>query len=302
MKYIFVVNGRFDKAHILPDLEAQLAGREVSYTVYVTTGIGDATRYVRIYCEFHSGEEVCFVACGGSGTLNEVVSGIVGAVPEKRVAFLAYGTTNDFTKIWPGRNFTSLQDLLDGEERLVDIVRCNDDFSLNVANIGFDAMVAYRANEFIEEGRSNPYGRSVLASMLGSRVNYFHVGADGEKISRFLTMLCTISNGGWCGGEFHCAPRAKVDDGLMEVCLIRSLPLLMFLTILPLYRTGRHLDSKRCMRHMEYRQAKKVVVESPKMMYVSLDGEITAAARFEFEILEKAVRLRLPRLEEEAVQ
>ena len=115
-------------------------------------------------------------------------------------------------------------------------------------------------------------------------------------------MLCTISNGGWCGGEFHCAPRAKVDDGLMEVCLIRSLPLLMFLTILPLYRTGRHLDSKRCMRHMEYRQAKKVVVESPKMMYVSLDGEITAAARFEFEILEKAVRLRLPRLEEEAVQ
>lgn len=302
MKYIFVVNGRFDKAHILPDLEAQLSGREVSYSIYVTTGIGDATRYVRMYSEFHSGEEVCFVACGGSGTMNEVASALVGAGPEKRFAFLAYGTTNDFTKIWPGRNFTSLEALLDGEERQVDIIRCNDDYSLNVSNIGFDAMVAYRANEFIELGWSNPYGRSVLASMLGSRFNYFHVWADGEKISRCLTMLCTVSNGGWCGGEFHCAPRAVVDDGLMEVCLIRSMPLLLFLTILPLYRSGRHLDSKRCMRHMAYRRAKRVIVESPKMMYVSLDGEITAATRFEFEILEKAVRMRLPRLEEEAAQ
>ncbi len=300
MKYIFVVNGRFDKAHILPDLEAQLAGREVSYSIYVSTGIGDATRYVRMYCEFHPGEEVCFVACGGSGTVNEVVSGIVGAGPEKSLAIMAYGTTNDFTKCWPGRNFTSLQDLLEGEERRVDLVRCNDDYSLNVANIGFDAMVAYRANENIELGRSNPYGRSVFVSMLRSRYNHFKVWADGEKISPCLTMLCNVSNGRCCGGEFYCAPRAKVDDGLMEVCLIHSMPLPLFLRILPLYRSGRHLDSQRCMRHMKYRQAKKVVVESRRLLFVSLDGEITAARRFEFTILEKAVRLHLPKLQEEA--
>lgn len=302
MKYLFVVNGRFDKAHILPDLKAQLAGREVSYSIYVTTGLGDATRYVRLYCEFHPGEEVCFVACGGSGTVNEVVSGIVGAGPEKSFAILAYGTTNDFIKCWPGRCFTSLQDLLEGEEKQVDLIRCNDDYSLNVTNIGFDAMVAYRANVNIEEGRRNPYGRSVLASMLGSRYNRLKIWADGEKISGCLTMLCTVSNGRVCGGEFCCAPRAKVDDGLMEVCLVRSLPLLFFLTILPLYRSGRHLDSKRCMRHMVYRQAKKVVVECPNMFFAALDGEITAATRLEFDMLERAVRLRLPRLREEAAQ
>lgn len=302
MKYIFVVNGRFDKAHILPDLEAQLAGRDISYTTYVTKGIGDGTRYVRIHCEFHPGEEVCFVACGGSGTVNEVATGIFGAGPEKSFAILAYGTTNDFTKCWPERCFTSLQDLLEGEEKQVDLIRCNDDYALNVANIGFDAMVAYRANEFIELGRSNPYGRSVLAGMLGSRFNRVKIWADGEKISSCLTMLCTVANGRCCGGEFYCAPRARVDDGLIEVCLIRSLPILLFLTILPLYRSGRHLDSKRCMRHMVYRRAKKVVVESPTMIFVSLDGEITAGTHLEFEILEGAVKLRLPRLREEAAQ
>jgi len=301
VKYIFVVNGRSDKAHILPDLEAQLAGREVSYSLYVTTGIGDGTRYVRLYCEFHPGEEVCFVACGGSGTLNEVVSGIAGAGPEKSFAMLAYGAMNDFAKIWPGRNFRSVQAMLDGEERQVDLIRCNDDYSLNVVNIGFGAMVAFRANEYIEQGARDPYGRSVRRCILDSRFNRIRIWADGEKISRCMSLLCTISNGGWCGGKFHCAPRAKVDDGLMEVCLMHAVPLLSFMRIMPFYKSGRHLEAKHCMRHIAYRRARKVVIESASLQYVSLDGEIIAGTHLELEIMEKALRMRVPKIEEASV-
>lgn len=96
-----------------------------------------------------------------------------------------------------------------------------------------------------------------------------------------------------------CAPRAKNDDGLMDVCLIRGISLLTFLIILPKYIKGEHLDSRFCMRRMVYRRAKKIELSCRDLMYVSNDGEILASDHFDIEIIEKAVTLRLPGLRKE---
>ena len=76
MYYIFIVNGREDKGHILEDLNRQIqeVGVGLDYEIYRTRGVGDGTRFVRIYCDLHPAAKVCFVACGGSGTMNEVAS------------------------------------------------------------------------------------------------------------------------------------------------------------------------------------------------------------------------------------
>ncbi|MBP5210501.1 MAG: hypothetical protein J6Z27_01510, partial [Bacteroidales bacterium] len=100
MRYIFVVNGRRDKSHIMPDLQKQIEEVTIDHIIYETKGVGDGTRYVRLYCEFHDKEEICFVACGGSGTTNEVAAGIIG-FENKYMAILSYGTSNDFIKYYP---------------------------------------------------------------------------------------------------------------------------------------------------------------------------------------------------------
>lgn len=299
MNYIFVVNGRDDKAVFLDDIRKQIDEFCPGSMVYKTIGVGDGTRFVRSYCEFHQKEEVCFVACGGSGTFNEVASGLVGR-ENKCMAILAYGTTNDFTKYYPGRDHKSLRDIVkNGEEVKIDAIKCNDDYSFNVINIGFDSRAAYETNLYLEAGVKSGYVRGVIKAIFLSRFNNFRIVVDGERITKGLSLLCTVSNAQYCGGSYKCSPRAKVDDGLMEVCLIRAISLLSFLRILPKYAKGKHLDSKFCMRRMVYRQARKVELSSKDLMYVSNDGEILASDHFDIEILDKAVTLRLPGLKKE---
>lgn len=293
MYYIFVVNNREDKKFILDAVKHQIPSVNIDYEIYCTQGSGDATRFARLYCEFHQTDQVCFVACGGSGTANEVASGIIG-YSNKSLAILAYGLTNDFTKNFPGRDFKSLKDIVDGEDRQIDVIKCNDDYCINVANIGFDARAAYEINEIQTRGGRYPIARGILRSLLFYRYNALKIVADGETVSTFRTLLCNIGNGKYCGGIFLTAPYAVVDDGRMDVCVIRSCTLVETLIMLPRVRRGEHLDDPFCQEHLRYRRVKHLELSSRDLMYICLDGEMTAATRFVFDIVPGALTLRLP--------
>ena len=297
MHYVFVVNNRTDKAFILEEVRKQTEGLDISHEIYPTIGPGDATRFVRSYCSFNPEKNVCFVACGGCGTLNEVATAMVG-YPDKSVAFLAMGNTNDFAKNYPGRCFTSVKDFLEGEEVKIDIIKANDDYAINVVNIGFDAMVSYRANFLVEGGEAkNAYGKAIRSSLFHDRFNRIKVVADGEKISGWHTLLCTLGNGRWCGGEYMCTPRAELCDGLIDMTFLPSCSLVAFILMIGHYKAGTQFESALCRRRMVLRKVKKVEVSSHDLIHVSLDGEIVASSRFTFEILPGAITLRLPKLQ-----
>ncbi|MBQ9400397.1 MAG: hypothetical protein IJU27_07150 [Bacteroidales bacterium] len=300
MLYYFILNGVKKPDEIRAGLEPQIAELGLESKFYVTTGVGDGTRFVRLYCDFHDDEEVCFVACGGSGTANEVANGIIGH-KRKSMAIMPYGTTNDFIKYYPGRDFKDLRAMVEGETVQIDAIKCNDDYAINVLNFGFDAMVAYEANMLIEEGASDPYKRAVNRSIFRYRFNNYHIEADGERISKGFTLLCTVANARWCGGQFLTAPEAVVDDGLMDVCLIHSMSLASFLIIIPKYSMGEHLKNDYCRKRMTFRKARHFELSSRDLVRVSLDGEISASTHFVVDIVDKAVTLRLPSLPKEGV-
>lgn len=296
MKYIFIVNGRHDMVgRIDADLEKQLKGVEISYDVYHTEGVGDGIRYVRIYCDLHPEEEVCFVACGGSGTTDEVASGIVG-FKNKSMAIMAYGATNDFTKYYPGFDFRNLKKLVSGTYTLVDIIKLNDNYSLNVACVGFDAMVSYVSNEYIAGGMDGvkAFRKGVVDCLLSNRVNKIVVTADGERLNRKKLLLCTMANASWCGGQYFCAPRAKVDDGLIDVCLFKPCTLLEFLILMGHYEKGNHLTNKFCAKRLIYRRARHLELDSDSLIMVGMDGETFAASHFDVDIIPRAINLVLP--------
>lgn len=296
MHYIFVINGREDKRFIEEEVQRQIreAGSSLDYALYRTTGVGDATRFVKIHCDLHPRRETCFVACGGTGTLNEVASGMVGSTG-KYLAVLPMGATNDFVKCFPDRDFRSLRKILSGEVRPVDLIRVNDSYAINVVNIGFDATVSATANQRIEDGHiAGAYNAGIRRAVLTSRFNRIRVYADGEPINRRRLLLCTVSNGRWCGGEFLCAPLSELDDGLMDVCLVRPMSLLRFLRILPLYREGKHLVHPRSRRFMRYRRARVVEIRTDKLIDICLDGETLTGHDFRLEILPKEIPFIIP--------
>lgn len=310
MKYIYIINGRADKLPQYREFFEQLKEIPHLHEVYTTLGEGDATRYVRLYCDLHPEEEVCFVACGGNGIINGVASGLVGYAQSneqaardcanKSMAILYFaGATEDFIINFPGRNFRSIRDMLDGKVCPTDIIQVNDSYCLNVCNLGFNSKVASRANELVAKGKSahQAYTRGVINAFITSRFNRIKVVVDGERIARGTMVLCTVANGRRVGGEFNCAPDAKVDDGLMDVCYFRAMSLLRLLMLFPLYRTGQHIGSRAGRGKVLYRQAREVVISSKDLIDIYLDGEQLPGSHFQLKILPGALPLRLPKVQ-----
>lgn len=311
MKYIYIINGRADKTSYYEEFYAQLKEIPHTYTVYTTMGEGDATRYVRLYCDLHPEEEVCFVACGGNGIINGVASGLVGYAvssdeaaklcANKTMAILYFGgATQDFIFNLPGRNFQSVRDMLDGSVTPIDIIQVNDSFCLNVCNLGFNSTVASRANELVAEGKNahQAYTRGVINAFLTSRFNRIKVVVDGNLIAPGRMVLCTVANGRRVGGEFNCAPTAKLDDGLMDVCYFRAMSLLRLLMLFPLYRSGKHIGSRPGKNKVLYRQAREVSISSKDLIDIYIDGEQLPGSQFNLKILPGALPLRLPKAKE----
>jgi len=294
MRYIFVINGRSDKGWIVDEVKRQLAGLKITNSLYITKGEGDGLRYVRLYCAVHEKDEVCFVACGGSGTSYEVASGIIGQ-PNKSMAILAFGSSNDFTKTFPAKDFKSIKEILEGETKKIDIIKFNDYYAMNVLHVGFDSIAADMANEYILAGVDDAYNKGLRKSILFHRYNKMKIVADGEVLNSWRTLLITVANAQYYGGSFRCAPNAVVDDGLLEVCVMRGMTMLSLGKIIKKYRTGEYLGDPYAKHFLKYRRARHIEIEGKGLLTACMDGEIVKARKFTIDVLEKALTIHMPK-------
>lgn len=294
MKYIFIVNGAAGNRSTLAWLQDEIntLGQEVDYEIYETKGPKDATTYIKNVCASNT-NEICFVACGGDGTINEVSSALVGE-KNKFLGILACGSGNDFIKYYKDLDFKNVKKLINGTQHKIDILKVNDAYSINVCNFGFDAIVGSTANKVKLKGGKNPYGAGVRKAIFTGRFNKIDVTADGEHLTKKRMLLCTLANNSYVGGQFFCAPKSKNDDGLIDLCLFPSMTLISFLKILKPYTNGKHLDNPKISKKCIYRKVKHVEVNSKKNIELCLDGEMLGGNHFEIDILPSAVNIILP--------
>ena len=299
MKYYFILNPLAGAGTAEAELTAKIQNlsRSGDCFLYKTKAPNDATEFVRQTISEYPDEDLRFIACGGDGTINEVFTGAVGA-ERASVSVWPCGSGNDFVKVFGAEKFQDLDALLDAPSAPMDALKVSDRYSFNVTNFGFDTTVAVTINNERAKtghGNKNAYTKGVVTALLKSMNNRGKIWADGELLNesgRFL--LCTCANGQYVGGSFKCAPRAKIDDGLMEVCLIRPISRIKFVTILGTYTNGEHLEADNCKSIVTYRQAKKVHVEAPEGFAYSLDGEIIYENNFDIEMIPNALSLAVP--------
>ncbi|MBQ1827102.1 MAG: diacylglycerol kinase family lipid kinase [Erysipelotrichaceae bacterium] len=299
MKYVFVVNPMAGNENSLAQIKAEISKLEEreQCEVYCTAGINDATNFVRKY-SVSEDEKVLFIACGGDGTLNEVMNGAAG---RKNVSVTCYpcGSGNDFVKVFGGsERFLDLPQLLHGRDHPLDLLKVGDRYSNNVVNFGFDTTVAIKVNEDrarTGHGSKSSYTKGIIKALITSMNNSAKVWADGKLLNPDgKLLLCTVANGQYVGGSFKCAPKAKIDDGLIEVCLVKPISRLRFVKLLSPYTNGEHLDREDLKDIMCYVQATKVDVEAPEGFAYSLDGEIIYDNKFTVEIVKHAISFAVP--------
>lgn len=296
MQNIFIFNPAAGGGTALETVEKALTGRN-NCEIYLTKGPRDATEYIRARCKVNPGEETRYIACGGDGTINEVASGLAG-YPHVSMTAYACGSGNDFVKVFGGKdNFLNIDALLTAQERTVDLLKVNDRWCVNVFNFGFDTCVAKTMAQVKSKpliGGKRAYITGVVTALVTAMRNQCNVKVDGEYIHQGDMLLCTVANGQYVGGAFQCAPRGLVDDGQIEVCLVKPISRIQFVQLLGPYTNGQHLDSPKFKPLIVYRRGTVVEVEAPEGFAASLDGEIVEGTYFKIEMCPRALRFAVP--------
>jgi len=300
MKHIFIINPAAGKENAYEAIRTALEALDTpaDYELYLTKAPGDATAYIRDYCEKNT-DPVRFYACGGDGTLNETVNGVVG-FPHASISCYPCGSGNDFVKYYGGKRvFMNVPALLEAEEEYIDLMRVGDRYSINATHFGFDSCVAQvmmnvRRKKLI--GGKNAYTTGVVVGLVKAMKNKCKVYADGELLNpKGEILLCTVTNGQYVGGSFRCAPRSLDNDGLMEVCLVKPLSHITFLQLIGEYKIGTHLENEKLAKYLVYRRASRVEVEAPEGFIYTFDGELIPDTHFTVETIPAAIRFAVPK-------
>ena len=297
MKHIFIINpaaGKYDRTEEFSGkIAAACASRGLDYAIHVSEKPGDCRATARRAAE--SGEEVRLYACGGDGTLNEVVNGAAGFA-NAAVTHFPGGSGNDSIKIFDDpAAFTSIERLLDAEEARFDLIRCNDSYALNVLSIGFDARVGTDIARFkrlpLVSGKG-AYILSIFSNMLHGLTAEYTVTLDtGEVLSGRKTMIC-VCNGRWYGGSFNPIQDSEPDDGILDVLVVEKVNLLQVAAVVGDYQKGRYQDHPDLIRRYPCRSLR---IACAKESVVNVDGEAVYTTDASIEVVPQAVRFFYPK-------
>lgn len=244
------------------------------------------------------------IAVGGDGTINEVVNGIFSQnkVPTTDIMLgaITIGTGNDW-----GRMF----DIPDNYSDAIDIIASRKTFLqdagivtyqngsanssryfINIAGLGFDAIVAKKTNSLKEKGKGNPL--SYLSSLFSSLLKYKHIESQItiDKSRHQMNTELFSMNVGICqfnGGGMKQVPNAIPDDGLFDLTVISKMKKISVLRHVRKLYKGTHLK----LPYVKTMRAKSVLIDAPSPIWLEVDGESLGHTPLEFNIIPKSIKV-----------
>ena len=257
MKHLFIINPAAGRPESTARLETLLSRLSFPHEVAYTREAGDAQRLAATAAR--TGGPVRIYACGGDGTLNEVVNGAAG-FDNAAVTCVPNGTGNDFLKLFGPRFrelFYDLEALAAGPQRAAGVHRYKD---LRFVS-GIGAYLLSLAEQVIFRGLCRP---------LTIRAN----GLDWQE--RQTAILC-ICNGRHYGGGFMPVPDAMPDDGVLDVLAVGEISRLTFFRLVGKYAQGLYRQYPQLITDWH---GQSLSFSSPREITVVVDGEVMRGTRF----------------------
>ena len=296
LHHLFIINpaaGSYNRTEEYSEVIHKICrARKLDYEIRVSTAPGECARIARQAAQ--TGKELRLYACGGDGTLNEVVSGAAG-FPNAAVTVFSGGSGNDFVKIFDEpRAFFDLNRLMDADEATFDLIRCNDDYALNICSVGLDARIGtdvsnYKRLPLLSGFRA--YAASTVVNIIKGIAEHYVVEINGETIDGDQTFVCVCS-GRFYGGGFNPIPEADPSDGKLDVLLVKKLSRVQIPAIIGKYKNGRYKE----LGHIAtYYQTDRVVIRCDKPTSINVDGEQRIATVADIRIADEKIRFFYPK-------
>jgi lipid kinase YegS len=287
-KIQLILNGKVAGNDALKTAVARQRAVGHSIEVRVTLEKGDARR-----CVAGAGEVDLVIAAGGDGTLNEVVHGLMDLSESARpiLGVVPLGTANDFATACgiPHDPDQALALCMEGEGVAVDVGKANEHWFLNAASIGFGAEITATTPPELKN-LLGPAAYAVMGAILA--MNVHHYRGTLTMPDREITgsgPVAIVGNGRQAGGGLQVTPRARVDDGLLDVLSVRDIPALALLTAA---RELQELSPDG--EYISYWQTPWAEVHTEEAIPVNLDGEPMQFSSVRYEVVPRAIRLIVP--------
>jgi len=256
--------------------------------VRVTWEKGDARRFVS-----GAGQVDLLIAAGGDGTVNEVLHGLMDLSEATRptLGIVPLGTANDFAMGCdiPRDPLKALALCMRGEGVPIDVGKANDHWFINAATSGFGAEITATTSPELKR-LLGPAAYTVMGAILAINLHHY----QGKLIlpDRKITNsgpVAIVGNARQTGGGIQVAPRACIDDGLLDVLVVRQISPMALLTAA---RELQELPSDG--EYISYWQTPWLEVHPEEALPVNLDGEPLRFSAVRYEAVPKAIQLILP--------
>ena len=207
------------------------------------------------------------VAVGGDGTINRIVNEIV----DSGISFgiIPRGSGNGLARELkiPQTISGAIRVLNQYNFRKIDVIQLNNLFSVNVSGVGFDAIIAQKFSELEHRGFKN-YLRITAREIKKIKPENYKMLIDGNELNPEAYLISFANSRQW-GNNAYIAPKAKIDDGLIDVVILHPFPL--FPT--PMLVAGLFTKTLGNSRYLDTIKAKEVVIQKEGKIFAHIDGE-----------------------------
>lgn len=270
----------------LPDVLQRLERGGLETSTHATTGEGDATLAAAEAVE--RGFDV-IIAAGGDGTLYEVINGMAEKPNRPPLGIIPLGTTNDFARAMSiPKNWEAACDIIvSGFERAIDLGKVNQRYFINIAGGGSLTELTYEVPSKLKTMLGQlAYYMKGLEKLPRLRPIELYIKADGMDLHEEV-MIFLISNTNSVGGFEKLCPDATIDDGLLDVLVVKKCNLVELIRVVTLALRGEHLNDPNLISF----KTKHIQVTSPDYVQLNLDGEFGGTLPGVFSVLPSHLRI-----------
>lgn len=242
------------------------------------------------------------IVVGGDGTFNEVVNGIFNQkkypTTEINLGLIPVGTGNDWGRMFhiPEKYKDAVKTIIKKRLFIQDVGKVtyfNSEnvkhrYFVNVAGMGFDAMVAQKTNRQKDKGKGGPlsYFYNIFTSLFSYKYKPYEVTIDEKKISgRVFSMNVGICK--YNGGGMMQVPFAVPDDGLLDLTVINKVGKMTIIRHVKDLYDGSFVK----LPQVETFRGKNIVINSRTRIFMEADGESLGHSPFKFEIVPKSLKV-----------